>query len=90
MLGRQMKALAAGLAMTLSGCATASAQQADTLQEATVTVDFSQSRGDLLRTERFNTWDNGDPEPDLREQDIAFLTEQGLHVRNRAYRHRHR
>ena len=78
MLGKQIKVLAAGLAITLSGCATASAQQAGTLQDATVTVDFSQSRGERLHTERFNTWDNGDPEPELRPADVAFLNERGF------------
>lgn len=64
---------------------TASAQRAfaspaPAIAEATVTVDFSRSRGELLRTERLNTWDNGDPEPDLRARDVAFLKAQGLHA----------
>ncbi len=41
-------------------------------------VDFSRSLGELLRTEGLNTWDNGDPEPDLRVADVAFLDDQGL------------
>lgn len=70
---------------TLGGCVSASAKEladagGNALRDATVTVDFSRSRGKLLRTERFNTWDNGDPEPELRKQDVAFLNEQGLHA----------
>ena len=49
------------------------------LQEARVTVDFDIALGDLLRTEHYNTWDNGDPAPELRADDVAFLNEQGLH-----------
>ena len=49
------------------------------LAPATVSVDFGATEGDLLHTERFNTWDNGDPAPDLRADDVAFLNEQGLH-----------
>jgi hypothetical protein len=45
---------------------------------ASVKVDFGARDGDLLRTERFNTWDNGDPEPQLRAGDVEFLNEQGL------------
>lgn len=78
-------ALAAAGSLALIGCATASAGSpgqvsARDVREATVSVDFSRSRGALLRTERFNTWDNGDPEPDLREGDVAFLNAQGLHA----------
>ena len=46
---------------------------------ASVLVDFGAEQGYLLRTERYNTWDNGDPAPDLRADDVAFLNEQGLH-----------
>lgn len=49
------------------------------LEPASVAVDFGARQGDLLRTERYNTWDNGDPAPDLRADDVAFLNEQGLH-----------
>jgi len=49
-------------------------------QPASVSVDFSVPQGKLLRTERINTWDNGDPVPDLRADDVAFLNEQGLHA----------
>lgn len=83
MMGTKIAAFGAVAAMALAGCASASAQQdiasdSPTMAQANVVVDFSQSRGPLLRTERFNTWDNGDPEPDLREGDVAFLNEQGL------------
>ena len=83
MIGTRIVAIGAATAMALGGCATALAGQAagstpSVMETATVTVDFSQSRGDLLRTERFNTWDNGDPEPALRKGDVAFLKEQGL------------
>jgi len=47
---------------------------------ATVSVDFGETDGELLRTERFNTWDNGDPKPELRAGDIAFLNKEGLHA----------
>ncbi len=47
---------------------------------ASVSVDFSAPQGQLLRTERINTWDNGDPAPELRADDVAFLNEQGLHA----------
>jgi hypothetical protein len=47
---------------------------------ATVSVDFGAEQGDLRRTERFNTWDNGDPRPALRAGDVAFLNAQGLHA----------
>ena len=78
-------AIAAATALILSGCASASAQQSTgpaspAAKDATVTVDFSQSRGERLHTERFNTWDNGDPEPELREADVAFLNQKGLHA----------
>ena len=49
------------------------------LEPAAVSVDFGAGQGDLLRTERLNTWDNGDPVPDLRPDDAEFLNEQGLH-----------
>lgn len=45
---------------------------------ARVEVDLSRSRGPLLRTERLNTWDNGDPEPEMRKADMAFLADKGL------------
>jgi hypothetical protein len=48
------------------------------LKPASVLVDFGAEQGELLRTERYNTWDNGDPAPDLRRDDVKFLTEQGL------------
>ena len=81
--GTKMAAFATAAATALSGCTTALAEQAvgvtgSAMEEATVSVDFSRSRGDLLHTERLNTWDNGDPEPELREDDIAFLVDQGL------------
>lgn len=50
------------------------------LKPASVSVDFGVPQGDLLRTERLNTWDNGDPAPDLRAKDAAFLNAQGLHA----------
>lgn len=49
------------------------------IDQATVAVDFAAVQGDLLRTEAYNTWDNGDPAPDLRTDDVEFLNEQGLH-----------
>jgi hypothetical protein len=49
------------------------------IQPATVAVDFGAEEADFLRTERLNTWDNGDPAPHLRADDVAFLSEQGLH-----------
>jgi hypothetical protein len=75
--------VAAVAVAVFSGYAPASAQQAvraggSAVQGAVVSVDFAQSRGKLLRTERLNTWDNGDPEPQLRKNDIAFLVDQGL------------
>ena len=51
----------------------------DTPKPALVSVDFSLEQGELLRTEQYNTWDNGDPAPDLRADDAAFLNEQRLH-----------
>ena len=48
------------------------------LMPASVLVDFSATQGQLLRTERINTWDNGDPVPELRADDAAFLNAQGL------------
>ena len=48
------------------------------LQPASVVVDFSATQGQLLRTERIHTWDNGDPVPELRDDDAAFLNEEGL------------
>lgn len=49
------------------------------MESATVSVDFSAEQGELMRTERYNTWDNGDPAPELRADDVKFLGEQGLH-----------
>lgn len=49
------------------------------LKPALVAVDFGAVEGALRRTEQFNTWDNGDPEPGLRADDAVFLNEQGLH-----------
>jgi hypothetical protein len=49
------------------------------LKPAFVSVDFGAPQGALVRTERFNTWDNGDPAPELRAEDVTFLNEQGLH-----------
>jgi len=52
---------------------------AEPFKSAVVSVDFDVERGALLHTERYNTWDNGDPAPDLRSRDAVFLNEQGLH-----------
>ncbi|QQD17261.1 hypothetical protein I6N98_12910 [Spongiibacter nanhainus] len=46
-----------------------------------MSVDFSLEQGKLRRSEQYNTWDNGDPAPELREKDVEFLNEQGLHSR---------
>lgn len=51
------------------------------LQAAQVSVDFSAEQGELLRSEQYNTWDNGDPAPELRAKDVEFLNDQGLHSR---------
>jgi len=48
------------------------------IQKAHVMVDLGEEQGLLLRTEQFNTWDNGDPAPDLRADDADFLNEIGL------------
>ncbi len=45
---------------------------------ALVSVNFAAEQGALMRTEQYNTWDNGDPAPDLRARDAEFLNEQGL------------
>lgn len=50
----------------------------ESVPAATVSVDFGAVEGDRLRTEGYNTWDNDHPEPELRDDDVAFLTEQGL------------
>lgn len=80
-------AIAAAATVTLSGFAVPAASQDQhavesvqgvDVRQATVKVDFSRRRGELLHTERLNTWDNGDPEPDLRKGDVAFLVDQGL------------
>ncbi len=64
----------------LTNAETATKPAADApIQPASVSVDFSAPQGELVRTERFNTWDNGDPVPELRADDVAFLNEQGLH-----------
>jgi hypothetical protein len=84
--GTKIAALVAAAATALSGCTTASAGPAASstgaaMNKATVSVDFARSRGDFLHTERLNTWDNGDPEPELRKTDIAFLVDQGLRAK---------
>lgn len=77
--------LIAASALVLPGFASALAQRSDdtaasAMTQAQVMVDFSQSRGERLHTERFNTWDNGDPEPERRPADVAFLNDKGLHA----------
>ena len=76
-LGTRILVLVARLA-TLLGCATASAKQAGPIEDANITGDFSQSRGTSSRMEGFDTSGSGDPEPDLREHEIAFSTDQGF------------
>lgn len=68
--------------------AVAQAQQAPTvppasvplqLRDAAVTIDFSKSRGPFLHPERYNNigrWGNNTA---LRDSDVEFLNEQGLH-----------
>jgi hypothetical protein len=77
MLGTRILVLAAGLA-TFLGCATASATQAGTIEDANITGDFSLARGTLSRMEGVDTSGTGDPEPVLREHEIAFSNDQGL------------
>ncbi|WP_439133325.1 hypothetical protein [Pseudomaricurvus sp.] len=62
---------------SLEAEAAASAAPAS-IESASVVVDFAAEQGDLMRTERYNTWDNGDPAPDLRAGDVEFLDEHGL------------
>lgn len=48
-------------------------------REATVTVDFSQSRGAFLHPERYNNFTRWNRWMPQRDADIRFLNEQGLH-----------
>jgi hypothetical protein len=72
--------VAATLVFTASQAGAGQAPEIPEPLPATVAVDFGAEQGDLRRTERFNTWDNGDPRPELRAGDVAFLNEQGLHA----------
>ncbi|MEW9856403.1 glycosyl hydrolase [Novosphingobium sp. M1R2S20] len=46
---------------------------------ATVAVDFSKSRGELIRTERYNNVSRPTTFAEQRDADVEFLNEQGLH-----------
>lgn len=48
-------------------------------REATVTVDFGESRGPLLRTERYNNLTRARRFSERRDADVQFFNEQGLH-----------
>lgn len=58
---------------------TPSENAAPEAQQATVTVDFDQSRGDFLHPERYNNFSRWTSWPAQRDADVRFLNEQGLH-----------
>jgi len=63
---------------SLAAGAAQSAMAKMKVRNARVLADFAAEQGPLLRTEQFNTWDNGDPAPHLRADDADFLNEIGL------------
>ncbi|MDP3673752.1 MAG: glycosyl hydrolase [Novosphingobium sp.] len=49
------------------------------MRDAAVTVDFGQTRGTLLRTERYNNLTRANRWLPQRDADVQFFNEQGLH-----------
>ncbi len=74
----------AAIALAVSSWTAASAQPGTGSssmrgEEATVTIDFDQSRGEFLHPERYNNWTRWDRWMPQRDADVRFLNEQGLH-----------
>ncbi|NND68892.1 MAG: hypothetical protein HKN19_14980 [Halioglobus sp.] len=68
------------LALVLSiGATTGQTAPAAPEAEGTVTVDFSQSRGERLAVERMNNLTRAHRYVEQRDADVAFLNESGLH-----------
>ncbi len=79
-----MAALVGAGGLLLSGCATVpvSSPNAEVKSDestAVVSVDFSRSRGAFLHPERFNNVSRSTSFPHVRDADVAFFNEQGLH-----------
>ncbi|MEV5828731.1 hypothetical protein AB0L25_24535 [Spirillospora sp. NPDC052242] len=53
--------------------------QPNALGPATVSVDFGDQKGRLLRSERYNNYANENAFIEQRSADVRFLNEQGLH-----------
>lgn len=53
--------------------------QTTPMREAKVVVDFGESRGPLLRTERYNNLSRAHRWVEQRDADVQFYNEQGLH-----------
>ena len=80
---------AAAIAMAVSGCttipenspdmATSGSSAAPVHRQATVSVDFSRSKGEFLHPERFNNVSRPTSFPQVRDADVAFFNDQGLH-----------
>lgn len=77
-----------GFSRVVIGClaittGTASAQTSPSTvsvpAEAAVRIDFGQSRGTLLRTERYSNLSRAHRWTDQRDADVQFYNEQGLH-----------
>lgn len=72
------------LAVTVTGCGMGGSDEEPpsnlpTSARATVSVDYSQQRGKLLRTERFNNLHTTSVFPEQRASDVAYLNSQGMH-----------
>lgn len=70
--------VAATLGLTAMGASIAAQPKAGTASPATVTVDFSQSRGAFVHPERYNNFSRARTFPEQRDADVAFLLENGL------------
>lgn len=72
-----------GSALLLAGAAASAQAQpvaaTPATRDATVTVDFDKSRGELLRTERYNNLSRANRWVEQRDADVQFYNEQGLH-----------
>jgi len=67
------------LAASATGLTVHAQQESKPELEATVSVDFEDSRGDFLHPERYNNFTRWTRWLPQRDADIRFLNEQGLH-----------
>ncbi len=82
MLSKTLTRIAAPLAIALAlslGAASGHTETAAASIKGSVTVDFSQSRGERLAVERINNLTRAHRYAEQRDADVSFYNEQGLH-----------